>query len=513
MHVLFVGIIIAAEDMRRIIMSVKNALLKRFIVNKISNSLTGDIKNLKKLVTLSERFDVQPSVKNFMNNLKNAIDEDRAFARLFLRIGKAMSPSYRKKIVRNLIYNQFIEGAKKRESLSVNGNWVPGFFVVSPTMRCNLRCTGCYAGLYTKEGDLPEKELDRILGEARDTGIYFTVISGGEPYLLKSSLLRIFKKYNDMFFLTYTNGTFLDKTVAKELAGLGNVAAAISVEGYEEETDNRRGRGVYGKIMKAMDNLKREGVLFGISVTYTRYNIDVVTDDKFIEYYMNKGAIFGWYFMFMPVGKDPILDLVPTPEQRVYTGKKVAALREKYPMFLADFWNDGPAAGGCLAGGRQYLHILNSGNVEPCVFAHFCSGNIKGKTLLEVANSPFFKAIRQRFPYNGNGNLKRPCMIIDNPEVLRDLVDEYGVVPGHDHSESIVHDPEVIDWVNNYSEEFKKLTDPEWEKEINDPDSRWYKEGAEYKQLFRFRQKARKETVGTGSKPGNLRKAEEKVPV
>jgi len=123
-------------------MLVRNALAKRIIVNKISNSLTGDIKNLKKLVTLSERFDVQPSVKNFINNLRNAIDEDMAFARLFLRIGKAMSPSYRKKIVRNLIYNQFIEGAKKRESLSVNGNWVPGFFVVSPTMRCNLRWTG-----------------------------------------------------------------------------------------------------------------------------------------------------------------------------------------------------------------------------------------------------------------------------------------------------------------------------------------------------------------------------------
>ncbi len=470
-------------------MSLKEAIAKRIIVNKISNSLTGNVEDLKKLVNLSKNFKTEIQVQNFLNNLERAIEEERAFAKLFLRVGKSMSPAYRKKIVRNLIYNEYIAGARKRNSLSTNDRWVPSLIVISPTMRCNLHCTGCYAGLYTKEGDLPESEIDRILAEARELGIYFVVISGGEPYLLKDMLLRLFKKYNDMFFLTYTNGTFLNEEVAKKLAKLGNVAAAISVEGYEEETDNRRGKGVYKKIMKAMDNLKREGVLFGISVTYTKYNIDTVTDDRFIEYYMDKGAIFGWYFMFMPVGKDPILDLVPTPEQRVYTGQRISSLREKYPIFLADFWNDGPAAGGCLAGGRRYLHILNSGNVEPCVFAHFSADNIKGKTLLEVANSPFFRAIRRRFPYNENGNLRRPCMIIDNPEVLRELVAEYGASPGHQHSESIVQDPEVIEWVNNYAKKFKELTDPIWEKEINDPNNRWYKEGPEYKELFRFQEK------------------------
>ncbi len=467
-------------------MSVKNALVKRVVVRKISNSLTGDIKDLKKMVKLSRKFKVNLSVKNFIDSLGDSVDNGGTLAKLLLRIGKTMSPSYRKKIVRNLIYNQYVYGAKKRQEMSTGENWVPTLFVMSPTMRCNLNCTGCYAGLYTKDGDLPESEVDRMLGEARDLGIYFVVISGGEPYIQKDMLFRMFKKYNDMFFLTYTNGTFLDKKAAKKLAKLGNVAAAISVEGYEKETDERRGEGVFKKILTAMDNLKREGVLFGISVTYTRNNIDTVTDEKFIEYFINKGAVFGWYFMFMPVGKDPILDLVPTPKQRVYTGDKVAELRGKYPIFLGDFWNDGPAVGGCLAGGRQYLHILNSGNVEPCVFAHFSKDNIKGKTFLEVANSPFFKAIRGRFPYNNNANLRRPCMIIDNPEVLRDVVDEYNVCPGHSHSESIVQDPEVVKWVNNYAEEFRNLVDPRWEREINDPNNRWYKEGDEYKDLFRF---------------------------
>jgi hypothetical protein len=194
--------------------------------------------------------------------------------------------------------------------------------------------------------------------------------------------------------------------------------------------------------------------------------------------------------MFVPVGKDPILEMVPTPEQRVYCGQRVVELRKKYPILMGDFWNDGPAAGGCIAGGRQYLHIVNSGRVEPCVFAHFGVDNIREKTILEATNSPFFQAIRSKFPYNDNANLRRPCMIIDNPEVLRELVDTYMVPQGHEHSEDIIHDPKVVEWIDDLAARYQALVDPMWEKEIQDPSNRWYKEGQEYKNLFSFRPNA-----------------------
>lgn len=248
----------------------------------------------------------------------------------------------------------------------------------------------------------------------------------------------------------------------KALARLGNVAPGISVEGFKEHTDKRRGQGVYGKVMKTMDLLKTEGVIFGISVTYTSENIDLIITDEFVQYYINKGAIFAWYFMFMPVGKDPILELVPTPEQRVYCDDRVAELRKKHPLFMADFWNDGPVVGGCLAGARQYLHILNSGRIEPCVFAHCGVDNIRETTILEASNSPFFKAIRREFPYNDIANLKRPCMIIDNPQVLRKVMQEHLVPQGHRHSEDIIYDPDVVDWIDRCSERFNNLTDQVW---------------------------------------------------
>lgn len=463
-----------------------NALLKRYVTNEVAAYMDGKAGGIEKLIVFYREHDfpADSAMDNFIDSLDESIKNDTNFAKIFIRFGQETSLPYRKKLITNLIFNEFIIGKIKREALSEGEDRIPQLIVVSPTMRCNLTCPGCYSGLYAKEGELSEKELDGLFREIRDMGIYFVVISGGEPYLLKDALLRLFKKYNDMFFLTYTNGTLLDEDVTYQLGKLGNVAPAISVEGWEKETSARRGPKTWDKILSAMSNLRKNGVLFGMSVTVTSQNMEVVTDPKFAEFFMEKGILFGWYFMFMPVGKDPLLELIMTPQQRIECGKRVRDLRDRYPLFLADFWNDGEIVGGCLAGGRSYVHILNNGNVEPCVFAHFGIDNIREKPLLQIINSSFFKDIRRQFPYNEKGNLKRPCMIIDNPKVLRDLVHKHGACSGHEQAESIVSDPAIVNWVDRYAENMAAFVDPEWEKMISDPKNRWYREGQEYKSLF-----------------------------
>jgi MoaA/NifB/PqqE/SkfB family radical SAM enzyme len=477
-------------------MSLTASVFRRVLGRRISRSITGRMEDLRRLTTLRDMPIQNTGLRAFLDGLSRDIDEGSGMAKLFVRVGQAMNPRAKGKMVQNLILNWGAEGARLHDRLASAGQWAPRLIVVSPTMRCNLRCTGCYSGLYTKDGELSRADLERILDECRRLGIYLVVVSGGEPYVMKDTLLPLFKKYNDMYFLTYTNGTLLDEPTVKTLARLGNVAPALSVEGYQEQTDRRRGQGVYNRIIAAMDLLKKHGVLFGMSVTYTRENIDVITQEEFIQHYIDKGVIFAWYFMFMPVGKDPILELVPTPQQRMYCGQRVAELRKEYPMFLADFWNDGPAVGGCLAGARSYLHILNSGRIEPCVFAHFGVDNIRRTSILEASNSPFFRAIRARFPYNEAGNLRRPCMIIDNPQVLRDVVDEHLVPQGHQHSEDIIHDPKVVVWIDEYAEAFRALTDPVWAEEISDPANRWYRQGQEYKNLFCFQEASRPKARG-----------------
>jgi MoaA/NifB/PqqE/SkfB family radical SAM enzyme len=450
--------------------------------------LTGRYEDLERLVASmnSRSSPVNFGLRSFLGSLEKDIPSRSGMAALFARVGAQLNPRAKRKLVRNLIYNWAAVGARRRDELAGRGQWAPRFVVLSPTMRCNLKCTGCYSGLYSKRGELSEAEIRRVLDDCRSIGAYFVVVSGGEPYLLKDMWLRIFADYDDMFFLTYTNGTLLDQETVDALARLGNVAPGMSVEGYRAATDERRGKGVYDKVLAAAERLRRAGVLFGVSVTYTRNNLDEVTSPDFVQHWIDVGAIFAWYFMFMPVGKDPLLELVPTPEQRVTCGERIASLRRDYPLFLADFWNDGPASAGCLAA-RTYLHILNSGQIEPCVFAHFGLDNIREKSLVAAVNGPFFKAIRREFPYNENGNLRRPCMIVDNPQVLRKVVAEHVVPAGHAHSEDVIQDPKVVAWIDDYSARLKELTDPLWEAEIADPGDRWYKNGPEYKSLFRFR--------------------------
>lgn len=459
-------------------------LTKRLIERMLLLSMTGRTNDLKKLLAVAKRIG-DTGVRDFLNAFAQDSHEQAGFFKLFLRLGKEANHRSKKKLLRNLICNWSLEGPRIRDSLEKRGIHAPSHIVISPTMRCNLHCSGCYSGLYSKDGELSEREIEKVLTEAKRFGSYFVVISGGEPYLMKDILMRLWKKHPDMYFMTYTNGTLLNQETVDELARLGNVAPAISVEGYREETDRRRGAGVYDRLRQSMDRLRKAGMIFGISVTYTSENVELVSSPEFLQHYIDAGALFGWYFMFMPVGKDPDLALVPTPAQRLAFGKRVADLRQRLPIFLADFWNDGPAVDGCLAAGRRYLHILNSGRVEVCVFAHFGVDNIREKTILEAANSPLFRGIRRRFPYNELGNLMRPCMIIDNPHVLREAVAEHVVPQGHEHSEDIIRDPRVVQWVDEYATELARLADPEWERTIQDPNSRWYRDGEAYKGLFR----------------------------
>jgi hypothetical protein len=150
-----------------------------------------------------------------------------------------------------------------------------------------------------------------------------------------------------------------------------------------------------------------------------------------------------------------------TPEQRAKLHEKVEEWRSKYPIFLGDFWNDGPYVDGCMAGGQRYLHVISNGDVEPCVFVHFAVDNIREKSLVEILDSPFFRAIREAQPYDDD-NLLRPCLIIDHPWLLRQLVEEYGARPTHAGAEKVIG--ELAEGVDSYALRLKEIYDPLWDE-------------------------------------------------
>jgi len=176
-----------------------------------------------------------------------------------------------------------------------------------------------------------------------------------------------------------------------------------------------------------MNLLKRNRLPFGISTCYTSANIKDVSTEAYVDQLVEWGAYFVWYFHYMPVGKDAVPELLPSPEQREYMYHQIRELRGKKPIFMLDFQNDGEYVGGCIAGGRRYLHINANGDCDPCVFIHYSDSNIREKTLLEALCSPLFMAYHDGQPFNENH--LRPCPMLENPEKLREMVHKSGAHP------------------------------------------------------------------------------------
>ncbi len=418
-----------------------------------------------KLAILASRLTESETVNASINAVRENLleeGEDGQAASMFKRVMTELSPHCLKTVARTLFINGLLRSANIREEFAEKHGFEPPFtLLISPTMQCNLTCEGCYSGRYVRQKGLSYELLHRIIGEAKKTGILFIVFSGGEPLTRKEELFKLAEEYHDLYFMFYTNGTLINDIVADRLADLGNAGAIISLEGFEEATDARRGKGVYQKIMDAMDHLKARGVPFGTSLTVTSQNIEKISSDEFFAHLHSKGVMIVWLFLFMPVGKDPDISLMPTPEQREYLRQRDIALRQKFPIFIADFWNDAPFVGGCIAAGRDYIHINANGDVEPCVFTHVAVDNISDKSLEEVLESDFFRTIRSRQPYSENR--LTPCMIIDNPHIFREVVQKCGAYPTHDGAEDVWL--KIKDELDDYGRRVRALYDPIWEQE------------------------------------------------
>lgn len=221
-----------------------------------------------------------------------------------------------------------------------------------------------------------------------------------------------------------TNGTLIDDAFADEMLRVKNLVPAISIEGFEEATDFRRGEGTYRKVIEAMTRLKERKLLFGISCCYTSKNVEVIGSEEYFDSMIDMGAKFAWFFTYMPIGAAAVPELIATAEQRKFMYEQIHKFRKTKPLFTMDFWNDGDAVGGCIAGGRGYCHINANGDMEPCAFIHYSDSNIKEKTLLECYQSPLFMAYRRSQPFNDN--MLRPCPVLDNPGRLTQIVEESG---------------------------------------------------------------------------------------
>jgi len=426
------------------------------VVGKMSD------KNLGHLLWLARRLAPTDYTKSFLDALDRMRREQHPTIEMIRRMIRQTSPHVRERLINSLLIKELMQGNVIRDQLRNQGLAAPQVYLISPTMRCNLRCPGCYAANYSKKDDLELEAIDRVITEGKELGMFWVTILGGEPFV-HWDMWEIYKRHKDVFFQVFTNGTLIDKETARKLAEAGNVLVIFSLDGFEEETDARRGKGVFQGVMKAMDDLREAGVPFGFSSMITRRNMETIISDEFNDMLVEKGCLIGWHFLYIPVGLNPDVSLMPTAEQREFMRQRGAQrIRNEKPMFVVDFWNDAPIVGGCIAGGRNYFHINAHGDVEPCIFVHMAVDNIKQKSMKEVINSPYFKAIRSKQPYGEN--LLRPCMIIDHPQALRGLCAECKPYPTDGPVCGFI--TSLAGELDRYSSDAAKVLDLVWEREF-----------------------------------------------
>lgn len=422
-------------------------------------------KSLLKIVEISEDFLGNRYSQEVYDGARALIrDKDGKWMQYLNRALDELNPNVIKMNALNLGFEAAFSGYTKTQKMAEKYQCnIPWIILMDPTSACNLHCTGCWAAEYGHKMNLTYEEMDSVIMQGKELGIYFYMYTGGEPLVRKDDIIRLCEKHSDCAFHAFTNGTLIDERFCEETAKVGNLSFSLSVEGFEEANDGRRGKGIFQKVMSAMDLMKKYGLLFGTSICYTRNNAEIVTSDEFLDLLIEKGVRYTWYFHYMPVGNEASVELLPTKEQREYMYHRVREIRGKEggkPIFAMDFQNDGEYVGGCIAGGRIYCHINPNGDVEPCVFIHYSNANIREKSLLECLRQPIFQAYREGQPFNENH--LRPCPMLENPEYLAKMVKKTGAQSTDMQSPERVED--LCGKCAPYAKEWKETADALWKE-------------------------------------------------
>jgi MoaA/NifB/PqqE/SkfB family radical SAM enzyme len=321
---------------------------------------------------------------------------DHSFKRFF---SAALRVSFR-----NIRYVPFFLGAALRQrrfarlrqrNAEKKGIAVPPVLIASITESCNLACAGCYHRALHRDssGELPASRLKSVLREAEGLGIGIALLAGGEPFA-RPDFFDIADASRRMLFPVFTNGFLLDKARIAKLKRRPNLVPVISLEGGEERTDARRGAGTYAKLTDVRKRLKEGGVLFGHSITVSSENLDEVTDAAFLKGLMSGGASFFVFVEYVPI-KAGTEALLLGDSGRIRLRERLELLRRATGALMLAFPGDEEAFGGCLAGGRGFIHVNPRGGLEPCPFAPFSDTSLETGSLAEALASPFLERIRQ----------------------------------------------------------------------------------------------------------------------
>jgi len=313
---------------------------------------------------------------------------------------------------------------RKRQQHKVDG-LIPSVLAISPTMRCNYNCQGCYSRGRPTDNELSTDELNALLSEAEELGIHSIVLTGGEP-LLRDDILDLIDQHQRLLFLFITNSSLVTPEIARRIARSGNTVMLVSIEGFASNTDQRRRPGTHGMAMRAFSSLRKAHAAFGFVATNTTANTAQLATDEFIDQMVAIGCAVGFFTEYVPCGPNPKPEWVVDEAARVAFHERVLEFRRHKPIVLSQFPDDEYGVENrCSGAGRTSLHINSQGDIEPCPFMPVAHENIRHGGLVTACQSPFLRAIReqpellQRHRY--------ACALYEHRDKLNDLARQFGI--------------------------------------------------------------------------------------
>ncbi len=274
---------------------VKNGM-RDFAINQALKYIEGNPEeNIPKLMALVDRMAPDGYYESQRSAIRKVIDEKDNWYQLILKLYD-LDAGVRKAFFQNFIFNASLKGTSIQNENAEKYNCnIPWAILLDPTSACNMHCTGCWAAEYGHQLNLSVETIDSIIRQGKELGTYMYIYTGGEPLVRKADLIRICEMHPDCEFLSFTNGTLIDEEFCQEMLRVKNFVPAISLEGFEEANDSRRGDGVFQKVQHAMALLKAHNLPFGISACYTSKNVDSISSEEFYDMLVESGALFIWY--------------------------------------------------------------------------------------------------------------------------------------------------------------------------------------------------------------------------
>lgn len=311
-----------------------------------------------------------------------------------------------------------------RKKSEAKGLHIPAFLIASITSRCNLHCEGCYSRdtHATSDGEsgkqLTGKEWADIFSQANEMGISFIILAGGEP-LLRRDVMEAASGIPGILFPTFTNGVFLNASYMDLFNKHRNLLPVLSLEGDRETTDARRGEGIFDTVAGKMEALKEKGIVFGISVTVTKENMESVFSDDFIKDLTDKGVKFLFFVEYVPIGGNK-KETAPDDAEREFIRQRVSEFRAAYnEIVFVSIPGDENTSGGCLAAGRGFFHINHKGDAEACPMSPFSDVNVRDGSLEDALRSPLFASIKEKGLLEGSH--KGGCALAEREEQIMEI--------------------------------------------------------------------------------------------